>query len=75
MDPSTVPAYDVLEFATTNGAKALGMEDEIGSIEEGKMADIILVNQKSTNLTPLTNPVSHIQKSRQHMMYMKTLKQ
>ncbi len=60
MDPSTVPAYDVLEFATTNGAKALGMEDEIGSIEEGKMADIILVNQKSTNLTPLTNPVSHI---------------
>lgn len=60
MDPSTVPAYDVLEFATTNGAKALGMEHEIGSIEVGKKADIILVNLKSANLTPLTNPVSHI---------------
>jgi 5-methylthioadenosine/S-adenosylhomocysteine deaminase len=60
MDPSTVPAYDVLEFATTGGAKALGLEREIGSIEVGKAADIILVNRKSANLTPLTNPISHI---------------
>ncbi|MEE9474392.1 MAG: amidohydrolase family protein [Candidatus Hydrothermarchaeaceae archaeon] len=60
MDPSTVPAYKVLEFATINGAKALGMENEIGSIEVGKRADIILVNLKRANLTPLTNPVSHI---------------
>jgi 5-methylthioadenosine/S-adenosylhomocysteine deaminase len=60
MDPSTVPAYDVLEFATINGARALGMENEIGSIEVGKSADIILVNRKSPNLTPLTNPISHV---------------
>lgn len=60
MDPSTVPAYNVLEFATINGAKALGMENEIGSIEVGKVADIILVNLNRANLTPLTNPVSHI---------------
>lgn len=60
MDPSIVPAYDVLEFATINGAKALGMEKEIGSIEVGKKADIILINLKRANLTPLTNPISHI---------------
>ncbi|MBU2559479.1 amidohydrolase family protein [archaeon] len=60
MDPSTVPAYSVLESATINGARALGMEEEIGSIEVGKTADIILVNLKSANMTPLTNPVSHI---------------
>ncbi len=60
MNPSTVPAYDVLEFATINGAKALGMEDEIGSIEVGKKADVILVNLQRANLTPLTNPVSHM---------------
>ncbi len=60
MDPSIVPAYDVLEFATINGAKALGMEKEIGSIEVGKKADVILINLKRANLTPLTNPISHI---------------
>ena len=60
MNPSTVPAYKVLEFATINGARALGMENEIGSIEAGKAADVILVNLKRANLTPLTNPVSHI---------------
>ena len=60
MDPSTVPAYSVLEFATINGARALGMENEIGSVEVGKAADMILLNLKSANLTPLTNPISHI---------------
>lgn len=60
MDPSMVPAYSALEFATINGAKALGLGNEIGSIEVGKKADIILVNLKKANLTPLTNPVSHM---------------
>jgi len=59
-DPSVVPAAQVLEFATINGAKALGMENEIGSIEVGKKADIILVDLDAPNLTPLTNPVSHL---------------
>jgi 5-methylthioadenosine/S-adenosylhomocysteine deaminase len=59
-DPSVIPAHQVLEFATINGAKALGMDSEIGSLEVGKKADIILVDLEAPNLTPLTNPVSHL---------------
>lgn len=60
MDASVVPALKVLEFATINGAKALGMEKELGSLEVGKKADMVLVDLKKPNLTPLTNPVSHL---------------
>ncbi len=59
-EASVLPAERVLEFATINGAKALGMEDEIGSLEVGKRADVILVDLDRPNLTPLTNPVSHL---------------
>ncbi|MBI5253549.1 MAG: amidohydrolase [Euryarchaeota archaeon] len=59
-NPSLVPAEKVLEFATINGAKALGMEKEIGSIEVGKRADVILVDLNKPHLTPLSNPVSHL---------------
>ncbi|MEE8167675.1 MAG: amidohydrolase family protein [Candidatus Hydrothermarchaeales archaeon] len=59
-DASVVPAQRVLEFATINGAKALGLEKEIGSLEVGKRADVILVDLDKPNLTPLTNPVSHL---------------
>lgn len=60
MDASIVPAKKVLEFATINGAKALGMDSEIGSIEVGKKADVILVDLNKPGLTPLTNPISHL---------------
>ena len=59
-DASVMPAQKVLEFATINGARALGMEKEIGSLEVGKRADIILIDLDKPNLTPLTNPVSHL---------------
>lgn len=60
MNPSLLSAQEVLEFATINAAKALGMEKEIGSIEVGKRADLILVDLDAPNLTPLTNPISHL---------------
>lgn len=59
-NPSLVPAEKVLEFSTINGAKALGMEKEIGSVEVGKKADVILIDLNKPHLTPLTNPVSHL---------------
>ena len=60
LDPLTMPAETVLEMATINGAKALGLERAIGSIEVGKKADLILVDARQLNLAPTYNPVSNI---------------
>ncbi len=60
LDPLTMPAETVLEMATINGAKALGLEKDIGSIEVGKKADLVLVNTTQLNLAPTYNPVSNI---------------
>jgi len=60
LNPLTMPAETVIEMATINGAKALGLEKEIGSIEPGKKADLILVDTRQLNLTPTYNPVSNI---------------
>lgn len=59
-DPTVMSAEEVLEMATINGARALGMSDEIGSIEVGKKADIILVRTDLPHLTPPMNPISHL---------------
>ena len=59
-DPQVLPAQTVFDFATIMGAKALGIEKEIGSIEEGKKADIILIDLSKPHLTPCHDPVSHI---------------
>lgn len=56
MDPSVMDAVSVVKMATRNGAKALGMEDIIGSIEVGKKADIIVLNTNTAHMTPLYNP-------------------
>lgn len=53
LDITQMPFDKVLEMATINGAKALGMENEIGSIEAGKKADIILINLRSTRFEPV----------------------
>jgi 5-methylthioadenosine/S-adenosylhomocysteine deaminase len=54
-NPTIMPAFQVLEMATINGAKALGLEDSIGSIEVGKKADIILIDLSKPHLKPLHN--------------------
>jgi cytosine/adenosine deaminase-related metal-dependent hydrolase len=59
-DPTVVPAETVLEIATINGAKALGLEEETGSIEVGKKADFILIDMDAPHLTPAWDPVSTI---------------
>ena len=60
MDPTVLNAEEVFKMATINGAKSLGLEDQIGSIEVGKKADITLIDAKSPQLTPFRNPISHI---------------
>lgn len=61
-DPTVAKAQQLLDFATIGGAKACGIADKIGSIEEGKYADLILLDGKSPNLRPLVpeNVVSNI---------------
>ena len=55
-----LPAEKVLEMATINGAAALGLQNEIGSIEAGKKADLILLDMKTPSLTPFRHPASHV---------------
>jgi 5-methylthioadenosine/S-adenosylhomocysteine deaminase len=59
-DPTVAPADKVLEMATLGGARALGMEDRIGSLEAGKRADIVVVDVRGARMTPMYNPVSHL---------------
>lgn len=50
----------ILEMATINGAKALKMEGRIGSLEEGKLADIVIMNLDCLHMTPCTNVFGNI---------------
>jgi len=59
-DPRAIPAPVALEMATIDGARAMGMEKEIGSLEAGKRADLIVVSMASARQTPMYDPVSHI---------------
>src|SRR5881227_2161262 len=57
-DPLIVPAETVLEMATINGARSLGLEKEIGSLEVGKKADLVVIDLNRLHTTPSINPVS-----------------
>jgi 5-methylthioadenosine/S-adenosylhomocysteine deaminase len=59
-DPTAAPAPAVLEMATLGGARALGLEREIGSLEAGKRADVVVVGLGAPRLHPLYDPVSHL---------------
>ncbi len=59
-DPKMLSAAEVFAMATIGGARALHMEDRIGSIEAGKLADIVIVDLDSLNQTPLYNIYSHL---------------
>jgi cytosine/adenosine deaminase-related metal-dependent hydrolase len=60
VDPLPILASDVLKFATINGAKACQLDQICGNIEEGKKADLILINTNSLNLLPYNNPISAV---------------
>jgi 5-methylthioadenosine/S-adenosylhomocysteine deaminase len=60
-DPTVMPAWAVLRMATIEGARAIGLDHEIGSLEAGKQADMILVDLKAPNLSPvLETPIRNI---------------
>jgi 5-methylthioadenosine/S-adenosylhomocysteine deaminase len=57
-DPTVLPAEKVFRMATIEGAKALGMENEIGSLEAGKRADFITVSTSAPHAVPAHDPYS-----------------
>ena len=59
-DPTLVPAEQVLECATINGAKALGLEKDVGSLDVGKKADFVAIDMRRVNLQPYYSPVSAV---------------
>jgi 5-methylthioadenosine/S-adenosylhomocysteine deaminase len=59
-DCTALNATQALQMATINGAKAFGLDDEIGSIVPGKSADLIAVDLSAANTQPIYNPMSHL---------------
>lgn len=59
-DATLLPAYDVIKMATINGAKALGIQNKTGSIEEGKQADLIIIDLETTMTEPINDVFSNI---------------
>jgi 5-methylthioadenosine/S-adenosylhomocysteine deaminase len=59
-DPRALPAAAALAMATIEGARALEMQDRIGSLEAGKRADLIVVSMAGPRQTPMYDPISHL---------------
>ncbi len=59
-DASAIPAHEALAMATINGARALGIEAQCGSLEPGKCADIVAIDLGALETQPLYHPVSQI---------------
>jgi 5-methylthioadenosine/S-adenosylhomocysteine deaminase len=60
MDPRALPARQVVEMATIGGARALHLDKQIGSLEAGKQADIVLIGTGATHSTPMYNVYSQL---------------
>lgn len=60
LDPTIVSAEQVLEMATINGAKALGLDGDTGSLEVGKKADFVAIDMQKVHLQPWFSPVSAV---------------
>jgi 5-methylthioadenosine/S-adenosylhomocysteine deaminase len=59
-DATALPAFQALQMATLNGARALGIAQQTGSLERGKSADIVAVNLAHLNTQPVYDPVSQL---------------
>lgn len=59
-NPSALDAHSALRMATLNGARALGIDDQVGSLEIGKQADIAAIDLGDLDLQPIYNPISQL---------------
>ena len=58
-----MPAHDALRMATLSGAKALGLDGDLGSIEPGKLADLIVMDKNPLDNLRNTNTISQVMKN------------
>jgi len=59
-DPTVLGALDALKMGTIDGARAVGLDDSIGSLEIGKQADVVVLDTRAPHLTPMYHPESHL---------------
>jgi len=59
-DASVLPAHQALKMVTINAARAIGLENKVGSIEIGKQADLVAVKLSDFSISPCYDPVSHL---------------
>ena len=57
-DRSLFPAKEIVKLATINGARALHMDDQIGSLQTGKQADLVIIDTQAVNMFPIFDPYS-----------------
>jgi 5-methylthioadenosine/S-adenosylhomocysteine deaminase len=60
LDPTVMSARTVIRMATCNGARALGLDSLVGTLEVGKKADLCIIDMNKPHLTPLYNEYSHL---------------
>ncbi len=60
LDPTVMPAEQILEMVTCNGARALLWEDEIGSLEVGKKADLVIIDPNTVTMLPMHDPIANM---------------
>ena len=60
LDPTVVPAEAVLKMVTQNAARALMLDQDMGSLEEGKKADLVVVNPNSAAMLPMHDPAANM---------------
>ncbi len=60
LDPTAVPAQSILAMATCDGARAVLWDDELGSLQPGKQADLVVINPNTAAMLPLHDPVANM---------------
>jgi 5-methylthioadenosine/S-adenosylhomocysteine deaminase len=60
LDPTVMPAEQVLAMATCDGARALLMEDQVGSLQPGRKADLVVINPNTVTMLPMHDPVANM---------------
>jgi 5-methylthioadenosine/S-adenosylhomocysteine deaminase len=60
LDPTALPASQTLDMATINGARILGLDQEVGALMPGLKGDLVVINLDQPHLTPVYDPYSHL---------------